>query len=60
MSKALISVPEPVLFGLSLSRCKGPASGSTLDKTDEILNEILFVSAHIDKRLFKKQMLINK
>ena len=54
--------PEPVLFGRSL--CKGPApgSGSTLDKTDEILNDILFVSSHIDKRLFKKQIpvLINK
>ena len=35
-------------------------SGSTIDKTDEILNEILFVSSHIDKRLFKKQILINK
>ena len=52
--------PEPVLFGRSL--CKGPApgSGSTLDKTDEILNDFLFVSSHIEKRLFKKQILINK
>ena len=46
----LRSVPEPVLFGRS--RCKGPApapgSGSTLDKTDEILNDILFVCCNID------------
>ena len=25
-------------------------SGSTLDKTDEVLNDFLFVSSHIDKR----------
>ena len=40
---------EPVLFGRSRSRCEGPApapgSGSTftLDKTEEILIDILFV-----------------
>ena len=43
------SEPEPL---------QRSGSGSTLDKTDEILNDILFVSSHIDKRLFKKQ--INK
>ena len=47
---------EPVLFGRSW--CKGPApapgSGSTIDKTDKILNDILVVSFHIDKRLVKK------
>ena len=32
-------------------------SGSTLDKTDEVLNDILFVSSHIDKRLFKNKYL---
>ena len=53
---------EPVLYGRSRSRCKGPAPGpgSTLDKTDEILNDILFDSSHIDKKLFKKRILINK
>ena len=35
-------------------------SGSTLDKTGEFFIDILFVSSHIDKRLFKKQILINK
>ena len=52
----IYSVAEPVLFGRSRSRCKGPApgSGSTIDKTDEILNDILFICSHIDKRLFKK------
>ena len=35
-------------------------SGSTIDKTEEILNDILFVSSHIDKKLFKKQILISK
>ena len=39
-------------------------SGSTLDKTDKILNDILFVSSQIDKslvnRVFKKLILINK
>ena len=41
---------EPVLFGRSRSRCEGPApgSGSTLDKTEEILNDILFVCSNID------------
>ena len=38
---------------------RNPA-GSTLNKTDEILNDILIVSSHIDKRLFKKKILINK
>ena len=27
------------------------------DKTDEVLNDILFVSSHIDKRLFKNEYL---
>ena len=40
----------------SRSRCEGRAQapGSTIDKTDEILNDtgILFVSSHIYKRLF--------
>ena len=48
-----------VLFGRSRSGCKGPAS-STLDKTDEIENNILFVSSHVDKKLFKKQILVHK
>ena len=59
---------ELVLFGRrrswSQSQCKdlapGPISGSTLDKTGEFLNDILFVNSHIDKRLFKKQILIHK
>ena len=59
---AVVSVaePKPVLFGRIL--CKGPvpAPGSTFDKTDQILNDILFVSSHIDKRLFNNQILINK
>ena len=37
-----------------------PATASTLDKTGEILNDILFVSSQIDKRLFKKQILVHK
>ena len=32
-------------------------SSSSIDKTDEILNDILFVISHIDKKLFKKQIL---
>ena len=32
----------------------GSGSSSTLDKTDEIINDILFLRFHIDKRLFKK------
>ena len=54
------SVAEPVLFGRSRSRCEGPApgSGSTLDKTEEILNDILFVCSNID--LIKKQILTSK
>ena len=43
--------PEPVLFGRSRSRCEGPApaagSGSTLDRTEEILNDILSVRFNI-------------
>ena len=41
----------------SRSLCEGPApgSGSTLDKTKEILNDILVVHSKIDKRLIKKQ-----
>ena len=35
-------------------------SGSTIDKTDEFHNDILFVSFHIDTRLFKKQILVHK
>ena len=54
-----VAEPEPVLFGRSRSGCKGPAS-STLDKTDEIQNNILFVSSHVDKKLFKKQILVHK
>ena len=52
------SVAEPVLFGRSRSWYKGPASGSgsTIDKKDEIFNDILFVSSHIDKRSFTKQI----
>ena len=54
------SVAEPVLFGRSRSRCEGPApgSGSTLDKTEEILNDILFVCSNID--LIKKQKITSK
>ena len=37
------SEPEPVLRSGSVS---------TLDKTNEVLNDILFVSSHIDIRLF--------
>ena len=42
--------PEPVLFGRSRSRCEGSAlsSGSTLDKAEEILNDILSVRFNID------------
>ena len=42
------SQSEPVLFGRS--RCEGPAPGSdsTLDKTEEILNDILSVRSNID------------
>ena len=47
---------EPVLSGWSRSRCEGPApgSGSTLEKTEEILNDILSVRFNIDKMLIKK------
>ena len=42
--------PEPVVFGRSRSRCEGlaPGSGSTLDKTEEILNDILSIRFNID------------
>ena len=45
--------PDPVLFGRS--RCEGPApgSGSTLDKTEEILNDVLSIRFIIDKCLLK-------
>ena len=33
-------------------------AGSTLDITDEVLKNILSVSSHIDKRQFKKRILI--
>ena len=35
---------------------KRSGSGSTLDKTVKVLNDILFISSHIDKRLFNKQV----
>ena len=35
-------------------------SGSSIDKTEEILNDILFVRYRIDQRLIKKQMPKNK
>ena len=42
--------PEPVPVQRS-------GSGSTIDKTDEIINDtgILFISSHIDKRPFKNK-----
>ena len=48
MCKYSVVEPEPVFFGRS--RCEGPApgSGSTLDKTEEILNDILSVRFNID------------
>ena len=56
------SVAEPVLFGRSWSRWEGPApgSGSTLDKTEEILNDIVFVWSNTEKMLIKKQILKSK
>ena len=42
------SEPEPVLRS---------GSGSTLDKADEVLNYILFVSSHIDKGYLKNEYL---
>ena len=41
----LRSRSEPGHFGRSRSRCEGPdpAPGSTLDKKEDILNDILFV-----------------
>ena len=41
---------EPVLSGWSRSRCEGPApgSGSTLEKTEEILNDIFSIRFNID------------
>ena len=43
-----VAEPVPVLFDLSRSRCEGPGSGSTLDKTEEILNEIFSIRYNID------------
>ena len=49
-----VAEPEPVGAGGSrdflVGQCEGPApgSGSKLDKTEEILNDILFVHSHID------------
>ena len=41
------SVAEPVLFGRS--RCEGPAPAPPyIDKTEEILNDILFVCSNMD------------
>ena len=60
--KTIVAEPEPVGAGTFWSEpgpVKRSGSGSTLDKTDEVLKNILFVSAHIDKRLFKKRILIN-
>ena len=50
MVMVVVSVAEPVLLGQSRSRCEGPApsSGSTLDKAEEILNDILSVRFNID------------
>ena len=53
----LRSQSEPVHFGRRW--CEGPAPGgggggcSTLDKTEEILYDILFICSHIDEMLFK-------
>ena len=48
-----------VLVGRSRSQCEGPApapgSSSTLDKTKEILNDILFVCSNIDEMLIKNK-----
>ena len=45
----IYSVAEPVLFGHSRSRDEGLAPcSSTLDKTEEILNDILFFCSKID------------
>ena len=50
ITSVAVAEPEPVLFGRS--RCEGkapaPDSGFTLDKTDVILNDILFVCSNID------------
>ena len=47
---ASVVEPEPALFGRS--RCEGPAPGfgstSTLDKTEEILNDIFSIRFNID------------
>ena len=57
-----VAEPDPVLFGRS--RCEGPASvpvsGWTLDKTEEILKNILSVGSNIDQMLIKKLILRNK
>ena len=57
-----VAEPDPVLFGRS--RCEGPAPvpvfGWTLDKTEEILKNILSVGSNIDQMLIKKLILRNK
>ena len=52
-----VAEPEPVGAGTFWSEqepepVQRSVSGSTLDKTYEIHNDILFVSSQIDKRLF--------
>ena len=62
-SPGMTSVAEPVGPGTFWSEpepMQRSGSGSTLEKKDEIHNNILFVNSHIDKRLFKKQILIHK
>ena len=46
-----VKEPEPV---------QRSGSGSTIDKTDEIPNNIRFVSSHIAKMLFKNKYLVRK
>ena len=66
-----VAEPEPVLFGRSRYfsagagvkvrlRLPAPVSGSSLEKTDEILNDIIFVCSNFDKMLIKKQVLRHK
>ena len=40
-------------------RLPAPALPYTVDKTEEILNDILFVRSSIDLRLFQKQILFS-
>ena len=47
MSSTIISVAEPQLEEGPAS-APGSGSGSTLDKTEGILNDILFVHSNID------------